>query len=151
MLKKTFIGLLTLFIVAQFIRPKKHSAVSPDVVFKTTTNTLGIDKELGELLEVACYDCHSNATRYPWYSQITPVNFWLEDHIVEGKGHFNFSELNNYTAKKRNHKLEEVVTEVEKHKMPLNSYTWIHKDAKLTDVQRNLIVNWAKQEMARVY
>lgn len=102
------------------------------------------------LLKTACYDCHSNYTNYPWYSNIQPIGWWLKDHIDEGKGHLNFQEFalvkanDRYktVALRQDHKLEEVLESQEDKWMPLDSYTWIHKEAKLSDSQRKLIIDW---------
>jgi hypothetical protein len=94
------------------------------------------------LLKVACYDCHSNSTIYPWYSRITPVNWWLYDHIKEGKRELNFSEFTG-SYKRKMRKLEETAEQTEKHEMPISSYLWLHKEARLNDAQRKLIADWA--------
>ena len=96
------------------------------------------------VLKTACYDCHSNNTVYPWYNTIQPIAWWLNRHVVEGKQHLDFSDIGNYTAKKAKHKLDEVAEVLEKDEMPLFSYTIIHRNAKLNDAQKQLLINWAK-------
>ena len=144
MLKKILLGLLIVLIIAQFIQPPKNngSAASANDI----THSVQVPDTVMALLKVACYDCHSNTTIYPWYSRITPVNWWLHNHIKEGKGHLNFSEFTG-TYKRKMRKLEESAELTEKHEMPLNSYLWIHNEADLTDAQRKLVVDWAN--MAR--
>ena len=95
-------------------------------------------------MKESCFDCHSSVTRYPWYNNITPVNYWLEDHIKHGKGHFNVSKWDKYKTKKKDHKLDELIEMVEEKEMPLDSYTWTHSEAKLTDAQIKAIIDWAK-------
>ena len=97
------------------------------------------------ILKESCLDCHSNNTRYPWYSNITPVNYWLNDHVVEGKEHFNVSDWDTYTVKKKDHKLEELVEMVESKEMPLDSYTWTHREANLSDAQITAVIDWANK------
>ncbi len=94
------------------------------------------------LLKDACYDCHSHQTKYPWYSYIAPVSMWLQGHVDHGKEHLNFSEWADYDADRRDHKLEEMAEEVEESHMPLNSYTWGHPEARLSDQQRSELVAW---------
>jgi hypothetical protein len=94
-------------------------------------------------LEKACYDCHSNNTVYPWYANVQPVGFWLDDHVNEGKGELNFDEFLTYPPKKARHKMEKVVEEVKEGGMPLDSYTWIHKNALLTPEEKTEITAWA--------
>ena len=97
------------------------------------------------LLKSACLDCHSDHTRYPWYNSVTPINYWLNHHIEEGKKHFNISKWAEYSIKRKNHKFEELIEEVEEKEMPLNSYTWTHANARLSDAQIEAIISWAKQ------
>lgn len=145
-LKKVLYLLFIVFIIAQFFRPEKNqgdiAAIEP---FLEETNP---PEDVKLILKEACYDCHSDFTRYPWYNNITPVNYWLEDHVDHGKGELNFSKWSEYSIKRKDHKLDEVIELVEKKEMPLESYTWTHKEAKLTDAQIKSIVDWAKQVRA---
>jgi hypothetical protein len=101
------------------------------------------------MLEVACNDCHSNKTRYPWYSNVQPVAWWLAGHVNDGKRHLNFSEFTKRKIAVQNHKFEEIVEMVKEHEMPLSSYTFAgtHPDAELTDEQRVAITDWATTQM----
>lgn len=142
-LKKILIGLLVVFIAIQFYRPEKNSSKEQDTVaFLQETNP---PQEVRDILKNACFDCHSNNTVYPWYNNIAPVSFWLADHIEEGKSELNFSEWNTYSNEKKDHKLEEIYEETERKSMPLKEYTWTHSEAKLTDVQIDAVVKWAKE------
>ena len=103
-----------------------------------------------QILKVSCYDCHSNNTVYPWYTNIQPVGWWLNHHVEEGKEHLNFNEFTNIpptekrtTRERQLKKLEEIKETVEEGEMPLSSYTLIHTNAKLTKEQRQLLINWA--------
>jgi hypothetical protein len=96
-------------------------------------------------MKAACYDCHSNQSTYPWYTNIQPVGWFVKDHIEDGKKHLNFSEFGTYTAKKQAHKLEECGEMIEKGEMPLSSYTIIHKEAVLTEAQQTSLVNYFKE------
>lgn len=95
--------------------------------------------EVKALIKGACYDCHSNATVYPWYSEVAPVSWWTKHHVNEGREELNFSVWADYSLKKADHKLEECAEEVEEGKMPLDSYTWTHGDADLNEKQRELL------------
>ena len=97
------------------------------------------------ILKNACFDCHSDYTRYPWYNAITPLNYWLADHVDHGKGELNFSNWEEYSLKRKDHKLEEVMDLVKKKEMPLESYTWTHKDAILSDEQIEKVMAWTKE------
>ncbi len=137
-----YIAILALlaFVVMQFIRPDKNSEGYETVVaFENETKP---STQMAALLKENCYDCHSNQTRYPWYSEIAPASYWLRDHIKDGKKHFNVSEWEGYSVKKKEHKLEELIEMVEEGSMPLDSYTWIHGDLEETD--KELMLQWAK-------
>jgi hypothetical protein len=141
MLKRIIIGLLIVFIIAQFIQPSKNAGraqMATDI-----THVVPVPDTVMALLKVACYDCHSDSTRYPWYNHITPVNWWLRDHINDGKRHLNYSEYTTGSYKRKIKRLDETAEQVEKHEMPIGSYLWIHKDARLSDTQRKLIIDWA--------
>lgn len=141
-LKKLLIVLLIVFIVIQFFRPEKNlSDTIPATDFIAMTNP---SPAIETTLRSACYDCHSNNTNYPWYNEIAPVSFMIAEHIKDGKKHLNFSEWGTYSAKKKAHKLEELVEEVEEGHMPESSYTWMHADANLTKEQVAELNNWAE-------
>ena len=145
-LKKTGIVLLILLVVAQFFGPDKNEGDLASVTpFIEETNP---PTEVLTVLKTSCFDCHSTNTRYPWYSSITPVNYWLADHVKDGKKHLNFSDWSSYTLKKKEHKMDELHEEVAKGEMPLDSYTWTHGDANLTQAQIDAIVTWGKKAQA---
>ncbi|MGB0891033.1 MAG: heme-binding domain-containing protein [Flavobacteriaceae bacterium] len=141
-LKKLGWLLVISFIIAQFFQPEKNDGdISSIVNFVAETNP---PSEVHTILKNACFDCHSNKTKYPWYSKITPVNYWMADHVKHGKGDLNFSHWKNFSLKKKEHKMEELWKEVSEKEMPLNSYTWTHFDAQLSDAQIKQVVKWAK-------
>ncbi|SDS42674.1 Haem-binding domain-containing protein [Polaribacter sp. KT25b] len=142
-IKKIAIILLVAFVIAQFFGPEKNEGDIASVpVFLAETNP---PENVKKILTESCYDCHSNSTRYPWYNTITPVNFWLADHVKGGKKHLNFSDWSTYSLKKKEHKMDELYEEVEKGEMPLDSYTWTHSEANLSQEQINEIVTWGKK------
>ncbi len=144
--KKIAIVLLLVFVAIQFYRPAKNQEQGDHTaVFLNETNP---PKDIKMILQNTCYDCHSNNTEYPWYNNVAPVSFWVADHIKDGKKHLNFSDWKNYSAKKKDHKLEEVIEMVQEGEMPLNEYTWTHEEAKLTETQRHAIIEWAKRTRA---
>ena len=90
--KKMIIGglLVIVFVVAQFFQPHKNQGNLESVeLFLVETQAT---QEVRKILKYACFDCHSTSTNYPWYNSITPVNYWLNGHINEGKKHFNVSD-----------------------------------------------------------
>lgn len=139
--KKVLIGLLIVFIVMQAFRPAKNT--SNDTT-KDISKSYTVPDEVKIILAKACYDCHSNNTRYPWYSEVQPFAWWHGDHIKEGKRKMNFNEFDGYRIARQYKKMEECIKEVKEGEMPLPSYTWIHKDAILTDAEKQTLFNWCE-------
>lgn len=96
-------------------------------------------------IEVSCYDCHSNNTKYPWYNRIQPAAWFLEDHIKEGRDELNFNEWGNYSDRRKNSKLRSIISQIEDDEMPLDSYTLIHRDAKFSEWEKKEIIKYMTQ------
>ncbi len=141
-IKKILLILLVVFIVSQIFGPKKNlgdmTSIEP---FLNETNP---PKDVRAILKESCYDCHSNITRYPWYNNITPVNYWLADHIKDGKKQFNMSDWVNNSLKRKDHKMKDIMEAMEGKYMPLSSYTLIHDKSNLTESQFEAVRTWAK-------
>ena len=141
MLRNVLLALLVMLVVIQFIRPAKNQAVGMST--NDITTKYAVPDNVHTILKRSCFDCHSNNTEYPWYNNIQPVAWFLDHHVQEGKGELNFNEFAAYSPKKARHKLEEVGNAVTEGWMPLDSYLWIHQDAKLSSEEAKLIANWA--------
>jgi hypothetical protein len=141
MVKKILYTLLILLVIIQFIRPNKNVAL--EVSANDIEEHYAVPDNVRSILKKACRDCHSNHTEYPWYANIQPVAWWLNDHVQEGKKHFNLSEFAAYPPKRADHKLEELVESQEDHWMPLQSYQRLHKEAVLTEAETQEVINWA--------
>lgn len=141
MLKKILLGLAAVFIAIQFIRPEKNISATPpgkdDFIVR-----LAPPAEVKQMLVAACYDCHSDNTRYPWYAEIQPTGWWLKQHVDEGKNEFTFSSFGAYSAKKQATKIEALIDVIKARTMPLPSYTWVHRDAIFTDAQITTLTTW---------
>jgi hypothetical protein len=147
MIKKITLGLIVLLVLIQFIPAERNE--SNDTEFDIT-KSYDVPDNVAMILKGACNDCHTNLTRYPWYSNIQPVKYMLADHVNEGKRKWNLSTFTKLPLAVQNHKFEEVVEMVEEKEMPLPSYTYLglHPEAKLTDEERQILVGWAKDQMA---
>ncbi|MCU0356806.1 MAG: heme-binding domain-containing protein [Cyclobacteriaceae bacterium] len=140
MLKKIVLIVALLLAVLQFIRPPKNQAEENQP--NDIANVYRTPEEVQVVLVQKCYDCHSNNTVYPWYSNIQPVGWFLYDHIREGKGHLNFSEFATYSEKRKLDKLEEISEAVTEGWMPLDSYLWMHPHSRITPADSELINSW---------
>ena len=142
-LKRILWVLLIILIIAQFFGPEKNQGTTDSIsTFIQETNP---PDNVKIILKETCFDCHSDVTRYPWYFNITPVNYWMNGHIKHAKSHFNVSNWEGNSAKRKDHKFEELIDMVGDKEMPLPSYTWTHSEAKLSNDQISDILDWAKQ------
>lgn len=137
--KRILIVLLVIFLIIQFFRPVKN--ISGDTTHDISKN-YAVPADVHAILVKACNDCHSNKTRYPWYSEVQPVAWWVDDDIKEAKRKINFNEFTSYRIARQFKKLEDCMDEVKDGGMPLSSYTIIHKDAMLTDAEKSIFTNW---------
>lgn len=139
-IRTTGIAVILILIAIQFIRPERNLSNdnSHDI-----THSYPVPDSIQALLKTSCYDCHSNLTAYPWYANIQPVAGWLQHHVDEGKEELNFSEFSKYSPRRQYRKMHEIAEQMDKHEMPLASYTLIHKDALLSNEQSIAIGQWA--------
>ena len=131
-----------LLVAIQLYRPAKNE--STEISENSILTTEAVPQEVAKILKTSCYDCHSNNTVYPWYSNIAPVSWWLDNHVSEGKEELNFDAWGTYSLKRKNHKLKEIKEMLEDKEMPLESYLWIHDEAKLSSDQQKAIIDWAR-------
>ncbi|MFN8287554.1 MAG: heme-binding domain-containing protein [Chitinophagales bacterium] len=139
---KILIAVAVVVVVIQFFPPTKNTAAGPSAANISAVYTVPADVKT--ILDKACNDCHSNNTIYPWYTNIQPVGWWMQHHVNEGKEEFNFDAFAEYSPRRQHHKLEELEEMVGKADMPLPSYTWIHKNAILTEGEKQTILSWSK-------
>ncbi len=133
--------LLTALLVIQFFHTKKN--LSNDFT-NDISKTYIVPDSIQQILKTSCDDCHSNSTVYPWYSKIQPVDWWLQNHVNEGKRELNFSEFSSYRIYRQYKKLKEIIDELKDDEMPLTSYLLIHGNAKLNDSQKLQLTTWAE-------
>jgi hypothetical protein len=140
-IKKIIFIVFLIFLVMQLYQPARNTEFEQDSTVDFTGVYL-VPKNVETILRTSCYDCHSNNTNYPWYSNIQPGRFFMERHIKEGKENLNFSEFGKYSKRKQENKLDRIVKEIKSDEMPLASYTLIHQNAMLTLSQKNEVIDW---------
>lgn len=145
MFKKIMLALLVALIIIQFIHPKKNKAEGSQPNY--IGNNFTVPTDVKTILNKACNDCHSNNSNYPWYANLQPVHWWMEKHIKDGKKHLNYDEYTNRPLRYQYHKMEETIEMIKEGEMPLNSYTWTHKDAKLSEEEKTKLISWAESVM----
>jgi hypothetical protein len=138
-MKKIGIGILVIFLLLQAYRPAKNDSNKTD---NDISKSYVVPEDVKQILAKACNDCHSNNTSYPWYNNIEPVGIWLANHVNDGKRHMNFNEFNSYRIARQYKKLDECIEQVKEGEMPLESYTLIHKEAKLNETEKQKLYDW---------
>ena len=136
-MKKLLILIVLIFIGIQFV----PMDVPADVPSKAE-DSIEAPENVQAILKRSCFDCHSNHTTFPWYSSIAPVSWFTKYHVKEGREHMNFSTWASYDDEKKLKFLQKIPKAI-KSKMPLPSYLLIHKEAKLSDADKEAITKWA--------
>ena len=134
-MKRALLIFLIIFIVMQFIQPQKQNiAVEKSLEIKA-------DVQVMQILKTACFDCHSNQTTWPWYSNIAPFSWVVANHVNTGRKALNFSTWENYSQEEKTKKLKDIYRTAYA-SMPLPSYIYAHENANLTKEQRSMIRDW---------
>jgi hypothetical protein len=147
-LKWLLIALVAVFVGLQFVRPARTNPAFDQA--ETIYARLQVTPEVSAILDRSCQDCHSNSTRWPWYSNVVPASWFLVDHVNEGREHLNFSEWGKLDKRRADKRLEEMCEQVSEREMPMDSYTWIHRSAKLSDEDRKILCSWTEAERKRL-
>jgi hypothetical protein len=134
-----------LFAIAQFIRPAKtNPSLEQSLAIEAYVQ---VDPKVAAIFERSCVDCHSNKTRWPWYSHVAPVSWFVTDHVNHGRSHLNFSEWGSYDRERQRQLLKQSCGEVKSGAMPLSSYTPLHPGSKLTLEDVKTICDWSGREL----
>jgi hypothetical protein len=129
-----------LMIAIQFTRPARNQ--NKQVLLTDISKSVTIPDSVQSILTNACYDCHSNNTNYPWYVNIQPTGWLMAKHINQGKEELNFSEFGNYSPRRQISKLNGIANSIEDDIMPLPSYRFMHKNARLSENEKSLVIRW---------
>jgi hypothetical protein len=113
------------------------------------TGGLDAPPEIAARLRDSCADCHSNETHWPWYSRVPPVSWLVAHDVVRGRQELNFSEWNSYLPPTRRRKLEWMERALMSEKMPPLLYRMIHPASRVSDSDRDAIVNWIETQIAQ--
>ena len=132
----------------QFVRPNKTNPPINQV--QTIAAQVHVAPEIAEIFERACKDCHSNQTDWPWYAQVSPVSWYVTDHVNHGRSHLNFSEWAAYDREQADFLLGAMCMTAERGQMPLASYTRLHHSAKLSPLDVQTLCAWSRVERGRL-
>jgi len=137
--KKIVLGLAVVFVILQFVRPEKNVGNSSA---HSIAQHFNVPPGVQTILQRSCYNCHSNNTVYPWYAEVQPAGWFLANHIRDGKRGLNFDEYTSYRLMKQYRRFKDIVDQIQSDEMPLPSYLIIHRDAKLSSLQKDELIQW---------
>ena len=135
-------------IIAQFFGPAKTNPVTDPS--QSVETHLQLTPQVAAILDRSCNDCHSNKTRWPWYSNVAPVSWFVINHVDEGRQNLNFSEWGRYTQRDVDGMLKQICREVKAGVMPLTSYTPMHPGSKLSAEDVKTLCDWTTAERTRI-
>jgi hypothetical protein len=142
-LKWIIVAAVAAFAALQFTTPP-HTNPPVKNDFLTLMNP---PPNIAAMFRSACYDCHSDETRWPWYSSVAPMSWKIAQDVDEGREQLNLSEWPSDNPKRAWKKMENMSDEIDQKSMPLKKYTLIHKDARLSDDQRNELTQWLEGQV----
>ncbi len=147
-LKWLAITIVCALIAIQFIRPVRSNPTAPES--QSLNAHVHVTPQVAAILDRSCTDCHSNRTRWPWYSNVAPVSWFVIDHVNHGRSHLNFSEWSRYQKREAEELLEQMCREAEAGFMPMTSYTRIHRKALLSADDIKVLCEWTDGERRKV-
>src|SRR5947207_12998934 len=127
-------------VIAQFFGPEKTNPASDST--QAIETHLQVTPQVAAILDRSCIDCHSNKTRWPWYSNVAPVSWFVIGHVNEGRQNLNFSEWGRYTKSDVDGLLKRMCRDVKSGLMSLSSYTPSHPDSTLAAEYVNWMGDW---------
>ena len=136
------------FVGVQFVRPER---VNPTAAAgQSLEEHARVPPEVAGVLQRSCMDCHSNRTDWPWYSNVAPASWFVSDHVNHGRRHLNFSKWGEYDQRRADDLLKDICTTAKSGFMPLDSYTLVHRSARLTAADVKTLCDWAGEERRRL-
>ena len=136
---------VAIVLVIQVIPVERNVSTVP--AGQSFERTEKVPANVATILKVSCYDCHSNNTSYPWYSELQPAAWFMAQHIKKGKEELNFDQFNNYSKRRKKAKIKSIISQIEKDQMPLKSYLLLHHDADLTPEQQKVLMQFFQSEL----
>lgn len=134
--KRAAISLVAVLLLAQVIRlERSNPPVRSDLAPVPAKH----------VLQRACYNCHSNETNWPWYSNFAPVSWLVAMDVRDGRSHLNFSEWGAYDTVQRINKLGAIAEELKDEEMPPWYYAFVRRDSRLSEAERNQVLVWVEE------
>jgi len=134
------LGVLFLGFGAIQLIPYGHQHINPEVVLEPQWDK----PETRALAQRTCFDCHSNETVWPWYSNVAPISWLIQRDVEEGRSHLNFSEWNKH----QNTKMDLIAPGViQAGKMPPTQYLTLHPEANLSEEEKLTLIEGLSQSL----
>jgi len=143
-LKLLVIVIAALIVLIQLYRPERF--YTGEITSDHITKKLTVPANVENIFKRSCYDCHSNQTTWPWYSGVAPISWFVISDVTRGRAKMNFSEWGKYSQNKQSIKLDKICDQITDGNMLLKQYLYIHKDAVLSQQEKDILCNWAKSE-----
>lgn len=140
-MKKYFVATILFLSAIQLISVEK---INPQ---KEQTLEIKASPEITSILKKSCYDCHSNETVWPGYSTIAPFSWYVYKNVTNGRKAINFSEWNTLDDVIKLQRMQRAVTTVQNGMMPKPLYLKMHPEAKLSDKEKEILVNWIQKDL----
>lgn len=139
--KKISLLFFSILVMIQLYQParNKSTAINSSLGF---VKKYAVPRNIENILLISCYDCHSNTTIYQWYDLIQPARILVEMHIKGAKQNLNFDEWGSYSKRKQETKLDRIIKQIKADEMPIVTYTFMHRNAKLSDFQKKELIDW---------
>ena len=128
-------GALLLLLLMQLVPAER---TNPPVI-----SDIDAPAEITEILRRSCYDCHSHETRWPWYSYVAPMSWFVVDHVDDGRADLNFSDWPVFDFEAQDLAFEDIGQQIEQGEMPLTSDLLLHPSARLSDDDRRRLLRWS--------
>jgi hypothetical protein len=140
LLKRAVIVMAAGLVLAQAIRPDRTNP--PTNPAKTLVATTHPPANVQAILDRGCRDCHTNQTVWPWYTNVAPISWFVAGHVTEGRHNLSFSNWADYPPALKLKRLAQMCDFVQRGEMPLTSYLLLHRDAALSDDDRQAVCDW---------
>lgn len=132
---------LVVFIGAQAYRPDRSNPPSAPGASLVALAT----PEVAAILDRSCRDCHSNETRWPWYTNVSPTSWLVANHVHHGREHFNYSQWTSIDEDDQDKLLGGMCSLTQRERMPLPSYLRLHRGAKLSPADVKTLCAWSEK------
>lgn len=141
-LKNLGFAVLLFLVIGQFFKIDKiNPEVHSDQDFLALVNP---PAQIATMIKSQCYDCHSNETVYPRYTDYAPISWWTKSNVNEAREKMNFSTWGLLSEKKQIANLQECVEVLEEGEMPVLVYVLMHEAAQFNDIENKTLLSWFK-------